>query len=185
MEGIPDHVDPGRLCLVPGAAKGLRLLNKAGYLLFVISNQPGVAFGYFTESAVTFVEKHLRFVFTTISVSLADFYYCPHHPEGKVAGYKRMTCMCRIPAPGLIFRAAFEHKIDLTRSWFIGDTLDDVEAGHRAGCRTILIDNGHEMSWRFSIPRRPEYLVTDFRDAARKVFLSETPGVDAGEARLI
>jgi D,D-heptose 1,7-bisphosphate phosphatase len=177
--GIPAGVDTGQMCLVPGGAEGLRFLSKAGYLLVVISNQPGVALGYFNETAVMFVEKHLRFLFMTISVPLVDFYYCPHHPQGIVASYKRMACICRRPAPGLIFRAAFEHKIDLARSWFIGETLDDIEAGHRAGCKTILIDNGYETSWQFDILRQPEYLVADFRDAARKILLSSRADSDS------
>jgi histidinol-phosphate phosphatase family protein len=173
IEDVPHNVDPGRMQLMPGVAEGLRILDRAGYRLIVISNQPGVALGYFSEAALQPVAERLHSLFMTISAPLAGFYYCPHHPEGTVADYRRMACICRKPSPGLIFRAAFEHKIDLYRSWFVGDILDDIEAGRRAGCRTILIDNGHETEWLLTPPRRPHFTVADLYEATYKIIMSE------------
>lgn len=173
IEDVPDNVDPARMRLIPGVADGLRILGRAGYQLVVISNQPGVAFGYYNEEALLLVAERLRDLFMAIPAPLTDFYYCPHHPEGTVVHYRRMVCMCRKPAPGLIFRATFEHKIDLSRSWFVGDILDDVEAGRRAGCKTILIDNGHETEWQLTPPRRPHFIAVDLYEATHKIIFSE------------
>jgi len=96
----------------------------------------------------------------------AGFYYCPHHPDGAVADL-RTTCACRKPAPGLLWQAARAEGIDLARSWFIGDILNDVEAGNRAGCRTILLNNGHETEWVASPLRVPWAVAPDLDAAAR------------------
>jgi histidinol-phosphate phosphatase family protein len=90
--------------------------------------------------------------------ALDAFYYCPHLPE---AG-----CDCRKPAPGMLERAAREHGVELAQSWMIGDILDDVEAGRRAGCRTILVDNGNETEWRAGESRSPHYVARDLPQAA-------------------
>jgi histidinol-phosphate phosphatase family protein len=173
IEDVPYNVDPERMQLMPGAADGLRILTSAGYRLIVISNQPGVALGYFSEAALLPVAERLHSLCMEIAAPLEAFYYCPHHPEGTVAYYRRMSCICRKPAPGLIFRAAFEHRIDLTRSWFVGDILDDIEAGRRAGCKTILIDNGNETEWQLTPPRRPHFIVADLYEATYKIIMAE------------
>ena len=86
-------------------------------------------------------------------------------PDGTVPEYA-IECDCRKPAPGLILQAAAEHDIDLERSWLIGDILNDVEAGRRAGCRTILIDNGNETEWQLSPQRLPHHVAADLLEAA-------------------
>jgi rfaE bifunctional protein kinase chain/domain len=166
VEDVPYNVDPERIRLAPGAVAGLRALHAAGYLLIVISNQSGVARGYFPEAALADVEARLRALLAEAGVPLAGFYYCPHHPNGAISRYA-VPCSCRKPAPGSIDRAAREHDVDLARSWFVGDILDDVEAGHRAGCRAILIDNGNETEWLDAPDRRPDHVVADLAEAAR------------------
>src|SRR5262245_46836365 len=126
IENVPYNVDPERIRLNPGAEEGLRQLHRAGSPLFVVSNQAGVARGYFPDSALQGVEARLRELLTAFGVPLAGFTYCPHHPEGSVEGLA-MVCECRKPAPGMIVRAAAEHGIDLARSWMVGDILDDVQ----------------------------------------------------------
>lgn len=147
---------------------GMQLLHVAGYKLFIITNQSGVARGYFSESAIALVECHLREVLRTANVPISGFYYCPHHPQGEIADYA-IDCDCRKPQPGLLKRAATEHAIDLSQSWFIGDILHDVEAGRLANCRTILIDNGNETEWQLSPQRLPHHVVTDLQEAARVI----------------
>ena len=115
VEDVPYNVDPALIRLGPGAADGLRLLHAAGYPLIVISNQSGVARGYFEEAALGAVEVRLRELLGEVGVPLTGFYYCPHHPEGSVAAYA-VGCECRKPLPGMIVRAADEHGIDLARS---------------------------------------------------------------------
>ncbi len=132
VEDLPYNVDPSRMQLMPGARDGLQALHAAGYSLIVISNQSGVARGYFSEGALVAVEARLRELLADISVPLRGFYYCPHHPRGQVAGYAR-ACLCRKPQPGLILQAAREQRIRPSASWLIGDILDDIEAGRRAG----------------------------------------------------
>ncbi len=166
IEDVPYNVNPDLIRLTTGAETGLRSLHQAGYELIVISNQAGVAHGYFPEQGLLAVEAQLRYLLAEIAVPLAGFYYCPHHPEGKVLDYK-VSCSCRKPEPGMIVRAANEHEVDLSRSWFIGDILNDVEAGRRAGCQTILIDNGNETEWVVSPLRIPHYVAADLAEAAQ------------------
>lgn len=173
VNDVPYNVDPGRISLAPGAAEGLRLLQAAGYPLMVVSNQSGIAQGYFPEEALLVVEACLHRLLAASGVQLAGFYYCPHHPEGVVPGYS-VHCLCRKPAPGLLLRAASERGIDMQRSWMIGDILDDVEAGRRAGCRTILIDNGNETEWQLALQRLPHHIAGDLVEAARVILAVDT-----------
>ena len=140
LKDVPYNVDPRLMRLSPRDGDALRLLAPH-YRLIVVSNQSGVARGYFAESALKGVESRLKHLLAEHGATLTAFYYCPHHPRGQVAAYRR-RCQCRKPQPGMLLQAAAEHGIDLGRSWMVGDTLDDVEAGRRAGCRTILIENG-------------------------------------------
>jgi D-glycero-D-manno-heptose 1,7-bisphosphate phosphatase len=168
IEDVPYNVDPARILLAKGAAEGLPLLHAAGFLLIVVSNQSGVARGLFAEEALEAVVDRLRHLLDDLGVPLDGFYYCPHHPSGTVPRYA-VPCSCRKPEPGLVRRAAREHRVDLGRSWFVGDILDDVEAGHRAGCRTVLIDNGNETEWRRSPLRWPDLVADDLAEAARLI----------------
>ena len=172
IEDVPYNVDPDLIRLAPGAGVGLPLLHAAGYRLIVISNQSGVARGLFPEAALAGVEARLRALLADLGVPLAGFYYCPHHPEGSVDSYA-VACACRKPEPGLILRAAHEHGIDLARSWFVGDILHDVEAGRRAGCRTVLIDNGNETEWLLSPQRLPHHLAADLAQAAHIILAAD------------
>ena len=150
---VPYNVDPERIALTPGARQGLARLAESGYRLIVVSNQPGAALGLFPETALQNVESRLAEL-----VPLDGFYYCPHLPgEG---------CGCRKPQPGLIERAAREHGVDLSSSWMIGDILDDIEAGRRAGCRTILLDVGNETEWLLTDQRSPHHIARDLSEAA-------------------
>jgi D,D-heptose 1,7-bisphosphate phosphatase len=138
LEDVPYNVNPVRMRFAEGAAEGLLLLSRAGFVLVVVSNQSGVARGYFPESALEPVVRRLEEMFREAGVDLAGFYYCPHLSGGAVAEYSR-ECECRKPAPGLILRAAAELDLDLKASWSIGDKLSDIEAGNRAGCRSVLM----------------------------------------------
>ena len=157
VENVPYNVDPARIALAPGARQAVRHFAARGYRILVVSNQPGVALEKFREVELARVEKRLR----ELLPRLDGFYYCPHAPG---AG-----CACRKPAPGLLQRAAREHGVELAASWMIGDILDDVEAGRRAGCRTILIDNGNETEWQLTPERVPERIAHDLVDAAALV----------------
>jgi histidinol-phosphate phosphatase family protein len=175
VEDVPYNVDPARIRLAPGAGAALRALHRAGYRLVVVSNQSGVARGLFPESALAGVGRRLGQTLEEVGVPLAGFYYCPHHPAGVVARYA-LACDCRKPAPGLVRRAAGDLGLDPGRSWLVGDILDDVEAGRRAGCRTVLLDNGHETEWRRGPEREPHHVAPDLPAAARLILADGGPG---------
>lgn len=163
IENIPYNVDPARIRLAPGAGAALRRLRAAGYRLFVVSNQSGVARGYFGVEALEGVERRLRELLRGEGVEIDGVRWCPHHPRGTVAAYTR-ACDCRKPAPGLILSLAAEHGIDLARSWMVGDTPADVEAGRRAGCRTVLLaPTGEEAE--SGVAGAPDHVATDWIDA--------------------
>ncbi len=165
---IPYNVDAALIRFQPGAIEALRKLRDHGYLLILVSNQSGVAHGYFGEDALQNLEIELQRMLESYGVVLDAIYFCPHHPNGKVTRFA-VECMCRKPNPGMLLRAAADFEIDLNCSWMIGDILNDVEAGHRAGCRTILIDNGNETEWKYSPDRRPTVIVPTMQQAAESI----------------
>jgi D-glycero-D-manno-heptose 1,7-bisphosphate phosphatase len=165
LEDVPYNVDPDAMKLAPGAREALAIFADVGALIFVISNQGGVARGRFEIGALDDVEARLHELVASCGATLSGVYWCPHDTQGSVAPYNR-ACDCRKPAPGMLLSAAREHDLALDRSWFIGDILDDVEAGRRAGCRTVLIDNGNETVWRRGPLREPHVVAADMHRAA-------------------
>ncbi|NSX15443.1 HAD-IIIA family hydrolase [Cupriavidus taiwanensis] len=168
LQDVPYNVDPARMRLAPGAAAALRLLGGLGLPLVVVTNQPGAAHGLHTEAELAPVRERLAAMFAEHGAALAGFLYCPHHPDGQVAPYAR-ACLCRKPMPGLLLQAAAALRLDLARSWMIGDILNDVEAGNRAGCTTVLVDCGNETEWQLSPVRQADYVVPTLDAAARLV----------------
>jgi D-glycero-D-manno-heptose 1,7-bisphosphate phosphatase len=165
---IPYNANPALISLMPGACEGLKALQAAEYQLIVVSNQSGVALGYFTESDLGQVSQRLWDLLAESEIYPIAFYYCPHAIEGKILPYAR-ACTCRKPQPGLLLRAARDLDISLPDSWMIGDILNDVEAGHRAKCRAILVDNGNETEWKMNEWRKPDFIVKDLREAAATI----------------
>lgn len=173
IDNVPYNTDPTRVRLSSGAVAGLRLLRQHGFRLFIVTNQPGVARGHFPESELRPLFAHLQRVLACQDVAPDGFYYCPHSPDGTVPRYA-FDCDCRKPRPGMLLRAASEHGIDLPASWMIGDILNDVECGRRAGCRTVLIDNGNETEWQWSNLRRPHLVAPDLHAAAAMICRCDT-----------
>ncbi|MGB2984707.1 MAG: HAD family hydrolase [Phycisphaerae bacterium] len=132
--------DPDEVRLIHGAADAIRRFSQAGHLVVIVSNQSGVARGFFDEAALSQVHSRLEAFLQAEGARLDGAYYCPYldGPEAKVDAY-RSDSELRKPKPGMLLQAARELNIDLSRSWMIGDSPCDVEAGSRAGCRTILI----------------------------------------------
>jgi HAD superfamily hydrolase (TIGR01662 family) len=147
LEDVPYNVDPDAMKLAPGAREALAIFADVGALIFVISNQGGVARGRFEIGALDDVEARLHELVASCGATLSGVYWCPHDT-------------------GMLLSAAREHDLALDRSWFIGDILDDVEAGRRAGCRTVLIDNGNETVWRRGPLREPHVVAADMHRAA-------------------
>ncbi|MBT1703818.1 D-glycero-alpha-D-manno-heptose-1,7-bisphosphate 7-phosphatase [Chryseosolibacter indicus] len=169
IKDVSYNVDPSLIVLEENCTEGLKLLQDEGYLLVIISNQSGVAHGYFSENKLEGVRLRLDELLGEHGVKLDAMYYCPHHPKGSVSPYA-INCDCRKPMPGMIIKASKDFNIDLSASWMIGDILNDVEAGNRAGCRTILIDNGNETEWIKDEYREPTYKASSINEAASFIF---------------
>jgi D,D-heptose 1,7-bisphosphate phosphatase len=125
--------------LLPRVAEAIKLLK--GFLIVVVTNQAGVAKGYFTELQVIDTNFQIKSTLGKQSAFIDKFYYCPHHPKGTVEKYTK-NCACRKPNIGMFKKAELELDIDLERSFMVGDKLSDIEAGESAGCKTILIGSG-------------------------------------------
>jgi D-glycero-D-manno-heptose 1,7-bisphosphate phosphatase len=131
-----------RLTVFPFSVDAVRLLNRAGLAVVVVTNQSGVARGYFDEPVVEATHRQIAALFARGNARVDGFYYCPHHPEGRVAAY-RLECDCRKPKPGLLLRAAQELDIDLRRSFAVGDRAHDIATGVNAGARGVLVRTGY------------------------------------------
>jgi D-glycero-D-manno-heptose 1,7-bisphosphate phosphatase len=138
--GYLDRVE--RIVLFPWTIDALRLLRRSGYAVVVITNQAGVARGYFDEAHVQAVHRHLGDRFAAAGAAVDAFFYCPHHPEATRPEY-RARCECRKPQPGLIRAAAREHGLDLARSFLVGDRWLDVQAAQNAGMPGLLVRTGY------------------------------------------
>ncbi len=130
------------LRVLAGVPRALARLRAAGFLLIVISNQTVVARGLASEDEVGVLHGELQRRLRRAGGPVLDgFYYCPHHPQATLPAYRKI-CECRKPRPGLLLRAAAEHRLDLENSFMVGDRITDVVAGARAGCRTVQVRTG-------------------------------------------
>jgi D-glycero-D-manno-heptose 1,7-bisphosphate phosphatase len=130
---------PEDLKMIPTAAAAVRLLNDAGFYVFVVSNQSGVARGFYTEAAVDLFNTHIQDILKVAGAHIDAFYYCPHHPDGTIKELA-IQCRCRKPAPGMLEQAARDWPIDLSRSFLIGDKDDDLAAAHAFHIRGVKFD---------------------------------------------
>lgn len=165
VDKLSHTVEPRRIRLSKGAGPALRLLSRLDYRFFVVSHPSGIAEGRFAEDAMDAVADRLADLLFRENLTLNGFYHCPHHPDGCMTPYAT-ACACRRPLPGLLLKAAAEHGIDLRASWMIGGLLHDIEAGNRASCRTVLLDNGNETEWRLGPRRIPTRMAPDLYAAA-------------------
>ncbi len=155
----------------PFAAGAVRTLNRAGFRVIVVSNQSAVARGICSEEQVIVLHRRLKEHFLELGAEISAFYHCPYLPEGTVAAYRRQSPL-RKPEPGMLLQAARDFLLDLDRSFMIGDRDDDIEAGRRAGCRTVLVRTGYgsqsESRLRPDGPR-PDFFADDLAAAARLI----------------
>jgi D-glycero-D-manno-heptose 1,7-bisphosphate phosphatase len=126
---------------IPGAVDAIHLLNKAGVMVIVVTNQSGVARGYYTEEDVENLHRHIAGELERFGAYIDAWLYCPHHPSGR--GSYALPCNCRKPLPGMLLEAAHRYDIDLENSTMIGDKRADIEAGLAAGCHTVLVRTGY------------------------------------------
>ena len=130
--------------LINGVSEAIKRINESGYLAIVITNQPVIARGEVSYEELQQIHNKMETLLGLDGAYLDAIYYCPHHPhrgyEGEIAELK-INCNCRKPKPGMILKAAEDFNIDLSRSWMIGDSENDIRAGIAAGCRTLLISD--------------------------------------------
>ncbi len=130
------------LKLIPGVPQALRLLKQAGYRLVVVTNQAGVAEGYYKESDVEALHRYMNRVLEREGAAVDAYYYCPHHPEHGLGKYKTQ-CRCRKPGTGMFEMAEKDFEVDKAHSFMVGDKLLDVEAGRNYGIASILVGTGY------------------------------------------
>jgi len=148
--------------MFPFAGAAIRRLNQAGLTVVVVTNQSGVARGYFPESLVRQVNDYMQRELNAAGARVDAIYYCPHNSDDR--------CECRKPGTGMMERAAREHHIDLTRSYMVGDRYGDMELAFRAGCKAIFVRTGYgrgEETWHAKQwPRQPDAILDDLQSAA-------------------
>jgi len=146
VEERGDAVTADKVALLPGVADALRMLNKSDYLAIVVTNQPGIAKGFISEADVAAAHAKMSMELGGAGAYVHDIEICPHHAERGFPGERpelKIDCDCRKPKPGMLLRAAERFNIDLSRSWMIGDRSVDIEAGQRAGTKTIGVRTGY------------------------------------------
>jgi D-glycero-D-manno-heptose 1,7-bisphosphate phosphatase len=168
--------DLAKLSVIPGAGAAIRRLNDAGLKVVLVTNQSGVARGYFPESLVHEAHKKLTEMLAADGARLDGIYYCPHHPKAGNSRYT-MECDCRKPSTGLVERAAKELGVDLSQSFMVGDKWSDVEMGHRAGMKSILVRTGfaHDDpgNVRPDHVKDPEFVAHDLADTVEWILKSQ------------
>ncbi|UUV19373.1 D-glycero-beta-D-manno-heptose 1,7-bisphosphate 7-phosphatase [Fusobacteria bacterium ZRK30] len=127
---------------IDGAREAIKIFNDLGYLVVVVTNQSGVARGYYDENSVKTLHDYLQKEVEKIGGHIDGFYYCPHHPEKGIGEYK-LNCNCRKPEPGMFLEAQKDLNIDFSSSIMVGDKVSDIKAGENLGMRSILVRTGH------------------------------------------
>jgi D-glycero-D-manno-heptose 1,7-bisphosphate phosphatase len=153
------------LRLIDNAVAGLSRMSAMGFSLIIVTNQSGVARGYFTEADVQAFHRALESRLQADGIEIAAIYYCPFHPTAGLDAYRQDSPL-RKPQSGMLLRAAAEHGIDLAASYMIGDRKSDVLAGAAAGCRTILMRTGPAGEFEAGLAARPDFVAHDLRAAA-------------------
>jgi D-glycero-D-manno-heptose 1,7-bisphosphate phosphatase len=172
--GYVNHVS--RYRVFPFAAEAVRALNDAGRLAVLVTNQAGVARGYFREELIGEVHGVLASELELGGARLDAVYYCPHHPTVGEPPY-RFDCDCRKPRPGLLLRAARELDLDLSRCWMVGDRYSDTELARNAGAHSALVLTGYgrgelehqSKTW----PHRPDLVAENLLEAVKKILTSD------------
>jgi D-glycero-D-manno-heptose 1,7-bisphosphate phosphatase len=177
--GYINHVS--RFRLFPYAPAAIKRLNENGWLAIVITNQAGVARGYFSEDTIQAVHDAMTNELKSNGAQLDAVYYCAHHPSVGEPPY-RFDCDCRKPKPGLISRAAKNFDIDLKKSWMVGDRYSDVELARNAGVKSMFVLSGYGRGeWehqRASWTEQPDLVAEDLLEAVRLIVSSSVECAD-------
>jgi D-glycero-D-manno-heptose 1,7-bisphosphate phosphatase len=172
--GYVNH--PSRYRVFAYSAEAVRLLNEAGWLAILVTNQAGVARGYFTEELIGEVHEVLKRELSERGAQLDAIYYCAHHPSVGESPY-RFDCDCRKPKPGLIRRAAADFDIDLKQSWMVGDRYSDIELARNAEVHPAFVLSGYGRGeWEYqraTWKHDPELVAEDLLEAVKKIVTSD------------
>ena len=156
--------NPDDFRFIDGSIKAMKILKNLGYHLIVITNQAGIARGFFTEKKLEKIHQKMRKSLEENDITLDDIYYCPHHPN--FTG----PCECRKPQPGMIFAAAEKYDIILDQSYMVGDTLKDIETGYNAKIKTVLVMTGYGMEELKKIDKmKPNLICENLLDFAENL----------------
>lgn len=168
VRDVPYNVCPALIDFLPGSLEAVSQLRGRGYAIVVVTNQSGIARGYFDLAQLDRYLEALENRMRESGATPDSIGFCPHHPDATVRRFRRI-CACRKPNPGLLTGAAAELGLELERSWMIGDLLDDVEAGARAGCSTALVSAHEDQVPPPAGVRRPDLVVSSLAEFARIV----------------
>ncbi|MBZ5496876.1 MAG: HAD family hydrolase [Acidobacteriia bacterium] len=164
--GYVNHID--RFHIFPWSAQAVRKLNQAGIPVVLVTNQSGIARGYFPESLVQEMHLKLQAELGRFEARLDAIYYCPHHPDGKVEAYRKV-CSCRKPAPGMLQRAAHDLGLDLGASFLVSDRYQDLSMAFQVGARGVLLLSGYGkgeyLHFKDTWPRPPDCVAANLLEA--------------------
>ena len=177
IDDLPYNVDPRRIRLARGAREAVRRLAAAGFRIVIVTNQSGVARGYYDIDDLEAVARHLAAELGAMGAVLDGFYACPHLPDG-LNDYA-VECDCRKPGCALVQRAVADLRLRPDGAWFVGDTWMDMVAGRSSGCRTILVGPDARQVPRWAPERRPDHIAETLLDAAETI-LAARAGEDTG-----
>ena len=160
--------NPKDIILEKNVLPALKQLHLKGFLLFIVTNQSGIARGFFSEESFKETHQHLIKQLLSEGVPITATFYCPHHPSEGNAPYVQ-ACSCRKPQPGLLYQAKEQYDFDFESSVMIGDKSVDIGAGKNAGLTSILVQSGYGTSYPDSAPK-PDYIAKDLLDAVQHIF---------------
>ncbi len=155
---------PDKFDFIDGTIEALKTLKQKGFLLIIITNQAGIARGYYSEEILISIHKKMNDILQQNDIILDGIYYCPHHPD--YTG----SCDCRKPKPGMIFKAKDEFNIDMKNSFMVGDTLNDIETGLNANCKTVLVLTGYGAEEQKKIGNiKPDFIFQNLLEFAKNI----------------
>jgi len=163
-----------QLEIIPKSDEAIRLLNEQNYTVLVVTNQSGIARGYYQEKDAHVFNDEMKKRLSEKKAHVDGIYYCPHHPRGKIEQYRK-TCTCRKPASGMLLQGAKDFNVDLTQSFIVGDKWRDIQAGKNVGCTTILVRTGTGNDQPLDQDPGVDYIVNDLYEAVTTIILKSSP----------
>jgi len=155
---------PDKFDFIDGTIEALKTLKQKGFLLIIITNQAGIARGYYSEEILGNIHKKMNDILQQNDIILDGIYYCPHHPD--FTG----SCDCRKPKPGMMFKAKDKFNIDMKNSFMVGDTLNDIKTGLNANCKTVLVLTGYGAEEQKKIGNiKPDLIFKNLLEFAKKI----------------